>query len=185
MTEEDKKQLISIAERSAIVLLIIALAVIIGWSSRQIKERRAAYQEKSPVASETSGKNEDSAESYFDEGVRLAKMSRFEEAISALNKAIEINPAHYRAISNLGLVYKNMFLADKDPESMNKAIELYQRAISINPNFADVYNNLGDAYFNQSKYAEAEKEFKECVRLDPLNVNACNNLGVALIMQDK
>ncbi len=199
MTEDNKKQLITIIERSVVLLLIIALAIIMRWSSNQIKERREAYlslglQEEElairpvPVKKEEGRSVEEAggdAEFYFNEGLRFARTGRFKEAIAALHKTIEINPLHYRAMSNLGLVYKNIFLENRNPELLEKAIELYKKAIDIEPNFPDVYNNLGDAYFNQERYVGAEEAFSRAIQLDPLNMNAYNNLGVALIMQNK
>lgn len=168
------------------------------WSSKQIKKRREEYlklgrgeeryiRQPVPVPTEErpARQIEGSTEFYFDEGLQFARAGRFDEAIVSFEKAIEINPLHYRAMSNLGLVYKNIFLENQNPEFLEEAIEWYNKAIEVNPNFSDVYNNLGDAYFNQQKYAQAEKIFKEAVRLDPLNVNAYNNLGVTLIMQEK
>jgi tetratricopeptide (TPR) repeat protein len=194
MTEQGKQLFIRIIERGAILLLVIALAVIMTWSSKEIKERRAghmresAVQEKQavkPVISEQGMDAKEDAEFYFNKGVAFARAGSFDEAIKSLERAIEMNPLHYRAMSNLGLVYKNMFIAAQDPALIDKAIEMYGKALSVNPNFSDAYNNLGDAYFNQGKYTEAEKNFKEAIRLDPLNTNAYNNLGVALILQNK
>ena len=206
MAEDRKKQLINIGKLSTTLLFIaifIALGLIMAWSSNQIQIRRQAYLEPAvraaapkverqerPLPAEQAveqptAQGEQNAEFYFNEGLRYARSGRFDEAVKALEKCIDLSPQHYRAMSNLGLVYKNIFLTNRNPEILDKAIEWYNKALKTNPNFSEVYNNLGDAYFNQGDYAKAEKTFKEAIRLDPLSINAYNNLGVALILQDK
>ena len=69
---------------------------------------------------------------YFNE-------ERYDEAIEAYQKVIEIDPKQVAAYNNLGNVYAKQ-------ERYNEAIEVYQKTIELNPEQIAEYNNLIDKY---------------------------------------
>ena len=70
----------------------------------------------------------------------LISLNRADEAVSALEKMMEVDPNNAMAITILGSIY-----FDKDRE---KAVGYYLKALEINNNIEDANFNLGSHYFN-------------------------------------
>lgn len=64
-----------------------------------------------------------------------------DEAISCLNKAIEINPNYSEAYDKLGLIYEEKKMDEK-------AIEYYKKAIEIDSKCFNAINGLGNIYLD-------------------------------------
>ena len=85
-------------------------------------------------------------------------MLKTEEAISALNKAIELNPEIVQAWSNL----TNAYLQNDEVE---KAVETGEKMVELAPEFALGQNNLASAYYNQGEYEKAIKHLDKAIAL--------------------
>ncbi len=66
-------------------------------------------------------------------------LNETEAARSAFERALERDPKHFRAHTNLG----NLALEDG---RVDEAIAAYERAIALSPDFANAHHNLGVAY---------------------------------------
>ena len=106
-----------------------------------------------------------SAEDWFTQGVSFSKSGRYDQAIQAFSKAIEINPRNTSAYINRGLswYYKGDY---------NQAIADYTKALDINPYHADAYNNLAWALAICPDYrlrngAKAVEVAQKAVELNP------------------
>jgi tetratricopeptide (TPR) repeat protein len=75
-------------------------------------------------------------------------MAKTDEAIQALEKALELNPDIAQAWSNLA----NAYLQKGD---VQKAIETNQRLLRLAPTFGLGHNNLAVAYFHSGEYEKA------------------------------
>ncbi len=71
-----------------------------------------------------------------------------DEAITELNKAIEMNPKHAEAYYNRGIAYYNKGQHDK-------AIADYNKAIEINPKHIGAYNNRAVVYYYKGEHDKA------------------------------
>jgi tetratricopeptide (TPR) repeat protein len=111
------------------------------------------------------------AEAYFILGTGYGQKGKYEKAIEAFNKAIELKPDFAKAYNNQGNVYDNKGEYDK-------AIEAYNRAIELNPDYANVYNNLGIAYKDKGEYDKAIESYNKSIELSPDYAEAYNNLGI-------
>ena len=103
----------------------------------------------------------------------LAGQGRFEEAIAAYGKAIEIKPDHGEAYFTLG----NIFLHLGRPI---EAIENYRRVLEITPGLAQAHSNLGAALLGTGRDAEAIESFTTALERAPDLAEAHTNLGIAL-----
>jgi tetratricopeptide (TPR) repeat protein len=63
--------------------------------------------------------------------------------------ALELDPNHFRAVTNLG----NLLLEEGDVDG---AIACYERAIRLNDGFANAHHNLGVAYRRKGQRRDAE-----------------------------
>jgi len=75
-------------------------------------------------------------------------MGRTDEAIQALEKALELNPDIIQAMCNLA----NAYLQKGDLE---KSLVMNQKMLEQAPNFALGYNNLANVYYHLGKIDKA------------------------------
>ena len=124
-------------------------------------------------------------------------LGRFEEAIKAYNKALEIDSKYSEPWHGLGNIYLDMHKYDDainayknriklKPNSVNswhglgnvyshknckdcdiKALEAYKTAIDIDPSFSPAWNGLGNVYQHKEIYDEAITAFKKAIEIDP------------------
>ena len=79
-----------------------------------------------------------SAEAATQEGTARILRNESDAARAAFERAVEYDPKHYRAITNLG----NLSLEAGDVDA---AIEAYESALAIEEDFANAHHNLGVA----------------------------------------
>ncbi len=84
----------------------------------------------------------------------------YEQARVWLERALEVNPDHWRALYNYGVTNANL---KRWPE----ALAAYRRALAISPNDAKLRANVGWTLIKLGQEAEAERELSIAVRLDP------------------
>ncbi|MBD2558920.1 tetratricopeptide repeat protein, partial [Aphanizomenon flos-aquae] len=103
---------------------------------------------------------------------------KLDGAVTAYQKAIELDPNYAIAYNNLGnaLYYQ---------KKLDGAVTAYQKAIELDPNYAIAYNNLGNALSDQKKLDEAVAAYQKAIELDPKLAIAYYNLGNALYDQKK
>jgi len=98
---------------------------------------------------------------WMEKGVALVMEGKYNEAIKAFDKAIELNPRDAVAYNNRGAAYGQIGNFKQQIEDSNKAIE-------INPEDAVAYNNRGVAYGELGNY---EQEIEDCSKAIELNPN--------------
>ena len=93
-----------------------------------------------------------------EEGKITAAMEKTEEAIAALEKAVEENPDIVQAYSNL----INAYLQKED---VDKAIAIGEKLIEKAPSFALGHNNLAFAHYCRDEYDKAIEHADKAVAL--------------------
>ena len=79
-------------------------------------------------------------------------MERYDEAIEAYQRALEIEPDHY-----LSHVYTGMsYIGKRDCE---RAIDTYQAAADLWPDDPLAYYHLGEAYLAQGYFRQAYRPY--------------------------
>jgi tetratricopeptide (TPR) repeat protein len=116
-------------------------------------------------------------EDMFKIGLQLMGQQRYDEAIKAFSKAIEIIPGDYQAYNSRGVVWalKGDF---------NRAIDDYNKALEIRPRYAEAYNNRGYARTQRGELKEALDDYSHALEIDPLLVDAYNNKAWILATTD-
>jgi hypothetical protein len=94
-------------------------------------------------------------------------------AISAYDRAIEINPRDARAHTNRGA-------ALHDLGHFEEALAAFDRAIEIDPRNAWAYLNRGNALNHLGRFEEALAACDRAIEIDPQDAAAHNNRGNAL-----
>lgn len=100
-----------------------------------------------------------------------------EQALAALERAVQINPSLAESRTNLGNIYlKNGQIED--------AIYEYHADLEINPSDTKTHNNLGNAYTKQGWLNDAISEYNLSLELDPNFIEAYKNLAAAYCKQE-
>jgi tetratricopeptide (TPR) repeat protein len=106
------------------------------------------------------------------QGVAFLKEGKIDEAIVALNKAIQIDPNMHAVHFNLGLAYESK----KQSEEAQKH---FQESVKINPDFGEGYLALGNSYLEAKNFEAASEVLSKASGLLSSNYIAFYNLGVA------
>jgi predicted O-linked N-acetylglucosamine transferase (SPINDLY family) len=103
----------------------------------------------------------------------LRDEGRFDDAIAACRRAIELKPDYPEACNNLGN-------ALNDSGRFDEAIASYRQAIQLKGDHPEVHNNLGIALRGTGRLDEAVASYRRAIELKPDYPEAHNNLGNAL-----
>jgi tetratricopeptide (TPR) repeat protein len=110
-------------------------------------------------------------------GTELLKTGKPAQAAEQFKKAIEADPAHAGAHSNLGVAYERL----GRPEARAQ----FERAIELRPDFTHAHFNLARVLMKAGRSAEAIAELQRTIQIDPDHFGALNMLGTALGRQGK
>ncbi len=97
---------------------------------------------------------------WKDKVVLHFQKGEYDQAISELNKALEINPRNANAYVDRGFAYLRNGQYDQAILDFNKALE-------INPKDALAYNNRGLAYNSKGQDVQAVFDFNKAVEINP------------------
>ncbi len=114
----------------------------------------------------------------LNEGNRLLKLGKVDEAVAQYNRALQLNPDNEDVHFNLGIALARQ-------GKLDEAIAQYREALKLMPDYAEVHNNLGNLLSRQGKLAEAAEEFRAALKIMPEHAAAHNNLGIVLARQQQ
>ncbi len=148
----------------------------------------------------------------FEGGMRLSHQRKYDQAILAYDKAIELNPTFALSYNSRAIAYWEEGDYDRalrdfdkaiklDPEysqayhdrgfrymirgDLDRAIRDFDQAIELNPANADVYNNRGLAYFSKGDYDRAIRDFDQAIALSPEYTEVYNNRAQLYLRKGK
>ena len=104
--------------------------------------------------------NKNSMESWYNFGLALLKIRRFEPAIASFNKAIELNPDYTAALNNRANAKKHL-------RKTSAAIADYQLALQIDPDYVSALKNISSCYEIKKEYSKSLNALKKVARLEP------------------
>jgi tetratricopeptide (TPR) repeat protein len=119
---------------------------------------------------------------YFIQGNVLSQEHKYEKAIAAYRKAIQIRLDFAEAYYYLGNLlqikpdftepyYHVGFVLDRyalnEQRKYEEVIAAYRKAIQIEPGYAEAYFDLGNALYQQQKYEEAIAAYRRAILLNP------------------
>ena len=175
------------------VIAVLSLSLLGGCGSGSPKSslkkglvefEKKEYSSAISLLSKAAEKFQDSAELYYTLGLAYLHLGDMDKALAALNKTIDINPAHYEAVICCGQIafhkneldsaqkyYQVALKLAKDPHKRavlftsmaltesglkNKGLaRLYLiRALSCDRSYAPAYYNLGTLYRDKFGYKE-------------------------------
>jgi tetratricopeptide (TPR) repeat protein len=98
-------------------------------------------------------------------GNALGGLNNFEQALTEIEEAIELDPSSASTYTHLGLVQVARGQRDNAEVAFKKAVEL-------DPKWLGGHLGLGNFYWAAGRLAEAELSFENALRLDPDNAMA-------------
>jgi tetratricopeptide (TPR) repeat protein len=183
-----------------IVAIVAAVIIIVALLSPQLRQRVSnLVSSASPAetSSRFSGASddttvkpsninpeidaEDSPQTLFEMAQDYYQSGRWEDAVAAYKKAVELDPTYQAAYVNLGDAYYQN-------QQLDLAIEAYQQALELNPDDAEVVYNLGATYLQQAlatsqpQEADLEKamtQIERAIELQPELPHPYYALGAA------
>ena len=115
-----------------------------------------------------------SANSYYFEGIELANQSKFNQASTALKKAIKLKPDNPTYYGELGNVLQKQ-------KKLDQAKIVYKKAIELSPDWVDFYKSLGQILIEKNNLRAAILTYKQAVILNPQDDESYTLLGDALV----
>ncbi|HEX9340265.1 MAG TPA: tetratricopeptide repeat protein [Thermoplasmata archaeon] len=110
---------------------------------------------------------------WYGKGATLILLGRYEEALRAIDKALDINPRNEVAWVNKGNALTKMgHLVD--------ALRCFNAAIKVHPGYEVAWNNKGNALARLGKYEEALQAYERALAIDPGYRGAWVNKGFVL-----
>ena len=113
----------------------------------------------------------DDATTHYDLGFVLTRLGRTREAVGEYERALERDPSHVKARTNLAV---NLF----DLGQVERASRELTRVLAIDPENAGAHTNLGAVLVHQGQVERAIREFQEALRIDPQQAQARTALEV-------
>ena len=115
-------------------------------------------------------------------GVAYWNVGRFDDALSAYDKALSLDQNNPIVFNNIGSLYLSMYLKSKDAGDLGKAVKNLNKAIGLDPRYASALNGLGTALKIQGDIAGAIEAWKKAVELKPGFGYPLYNLGLTYLM---
>jgi len=111
------------------------------------------------------------AEQLKNDGNRLMKEEKYQEALNAYGRAIGLDATN-------PVFYCNRAAAFSRIGEYQKAIDDCNQAIRYDANYGKAYGRLGLAYSKMSRHQEAIDAYKNAIRIEPDNQDYKNNMEV-------
>ena len=139
-------------------------------------------------------------------GFSLFQQGKSKEAVVPLEKALEIDPKHWKAHNNLALAsidlgelevaeahYRESLAIEPQPAIYNDlgfvlermglpedAMDAYRKALKLDPGSGAAHYNLGSALARSGDSAQAERHLRAAIKADPKNAAAHQGLAQVL-----
>ncbi len=107
----------------------------------------------------------DDATTHYHLGFVLTRRGRLADAVAEYERALERDPSHVNARTNLAVNLVDLGDVDRAAREMKRVLE-------IDPENASAHTNLGAMLVHQGQIERGIAEFREALRIDPRQVQA-------------
>jgi Tfp pilus assembly protein PilF len=140
----------------------------------------------------------------------LFQQGKSEEAVGALEKALAVDPQHWKAHNNMALAsidigefelaeahYRESLAIEPQPAIYNdlgfvlerqglpfEAVDMYRKSLELDPESATTHYNLAASLARSGEFAEAEPHFRAVIEKNP-STQAYTGLGIVLWEQGR
>ncbi len=146
-------------------------------------EQKAAIEKQGKAREAALSKNK-ALQDAFNEGKTALEAKQYDQAVTALNKAAEIDPTQVVIYSNLADAYLAGANAKTGADAdalRQKGLDAYKKAIELKPDDPAFYNNYALGLAKAKKFDEMSAALDKAAQLDPPNAGRYYfNLGAVL-----
>ncbi len=161
--------------KKLLLACLSSLLLLAGCQKKEEPKVQAPYpsgpvyaQKEIRLLEEGARQNPENAVAWTKLGNALMDAHRYQEAVDAYQKAVELDQKNVDVMVDLGTCFKNIGRFDR-------AVEEYRKAITIDPRHVNAHRNLGVVLgFDLGDKKEAIKELEESLRLAPYGPGADN-----------
>jgi tetratricopeptide (TPR) repeat protein len=118
------------------------------------------------------------ARKAFDRALRYLDEKRYEDAIKGFDRAVELFPAFFQAMTERGHV---LIAMGRAPEASAD----FARALELNSRYGPAIRGSGICKFQQGNYAEAVQELERAAQAEPGNATNYLFMGTAQVALDR
>ena len=156
--------------------------------------------------------NRRSAKESYDQAINLGKSGSFDEELTYLERATQLDPEFADAYVEKGAIdgvkgrceaaiqefnralglnprlaraYSNRGNCYWNLKNINQAIQDYTASLALDSTQAEVFATRGMAYSRVGNWAQAEADLREAIRLGSQNPSAYHNLGFTLFSEQR
>jgi tetratricopeptide (TPR) repeat protein len=149
------------------VPVVLGAAILLSLGVSTFRQSRA-YESAETLWLDTLAKNQDSWMACNNLGATYSQGGRYEDAIRAYERALDLMPASERGSGS-----------DGGLENVLHGTELSE-SVARNRGFAPAHYNLGVAYGKMGRFEDAVRSYEAAIRVNPRNAAAYSNLGSTL-----
>jgi tetratricopeptide (TPR) repeat protein len=117
------------------------------------------------------------AGAFVNLGAVYNRLEKYDDAIAALRKGIQLDGNRAEGYYNLGVVYRQR-------NQLDLAIQAYREATRINPRMADAHYNLANIYLEKEQFPLAIAHYRHALDLRPTWDKAQRGLEAAQVAQN-
>lgn len=110
---------------------------------------------------------------------RYDKPGNLDQAISALQNALKVDPGFALAYAQIGEAYRIKSSVEQNPRWLVEAEANAKKAVELDTHIPSVYVTLGRMHDTAGKHDLALQEFQHALALDPRNATAMAGMGRA------
>ena len=156
-----------------------------GANAPKLSEEQMAQIQAAAKERDEQIKKRQALTGKFESGMEAMKAKNYDQAITDLTAAAEVDPTQHVVFAQLGEAYGGKATAargDEKKQWYEKSMEAYQKALAMKADDASYHNNFALALANSGKLQEAQAELVKAAELDPPNGGRYFfNLGAVLI----
>jgi tetratricopeptide (TPR) repeat protein len=142
-----------------------------GWQLQRAGQPREAEQ----LYRQALGLRANDANSWCYLGMALHDQQRYEDALVAYQKAIEIQPAFPIALNNLGNTLRLM-------RRLEDAVVAFDRALALKPDYLVAYKNKATSLCWEGRVADALKVYERAVQFAPQDADVHKHIGIMRLL---
>ena len=118
----------------------------------------------------------DEAQVWFYIGIADNELSDPQDALAALQRAENLDPANPAVLSNLVDTYLRV-------GSVDDALRVANRAVQLHPTEAFAYESLGTVQLDRNQFDEGRKSLQKAIQIDPKDSRAKSLIGRSYLSQ--
>jgi len=118
---------------------------------------------------------------WLDEGNAHYRANRFEEALVAYERAIQLEPNSALAYYNKGRVLSSLERYQEAQQQYQRSLEIFEEQLGNRADMAKSYHQLGILAYLQGDYQEALATFNQALELNPRDTDTWTQKGATLV----